>query len=60
MSINTKLYIEKYLRIQDKNSKIVPFKMNKPQMKLYNALKKQYEPEILKSEKEKLAANKKC
>lgn len=43
MSINTKLYIEKYLRIQDKNSKIVPFKMNKPQMKLYNALKKQYE-----------------
>lgn len=43
MSINTKLYIEKYLKIQDKNSKIVPFKMNKPQMKLYNALKKQYE-----------------
>lgn len=43
MSINTKLYMEKYLKIQDKNSKIVPFKMNKPQMKLYNALKKQYE-----------------
>ena len=43
MNINTKLYIEKYLRIQDKNSKIVPFRMNKPQMKLYNALKKQYE-----------------
>lgn len=43
MNINTKLYIEKYLKIQDKNSKIVPFKMNKPQMKLYNALKKQYE-----------------
>lgn len=35
--------MEKYLKIQDKNSKIVPFKMNKPQMKLYNALKKQYE-----------------
>ena len=43
MNINTKLYIEKYLKIQDKNSKIVPFKINKPQMKLYNALKKQYE-----------------
>lgn len=43
MNINTKLYIEKYLKIQDKNSKIVSFKMNKPQMKLYNALKKQYE-----------------
>lgn len=43
MNINTKLYIEKYLKIQDKNSKIVSFKINKPQMKLYNALKKQYE-----------------
>lgn len=42
MSINTKLYIEKYLKIQDKNAKIVPFKINKPQMKLYNALKEQY------------------
>lgn len=42
MSINTKLYIEKYLKIQDKSAKIVPFKINKPQMKLYNALKEQY------------------
>lgn len=43
MSINTKLYIEKYLKIQDKNAKIIDLKINKPQMKLYNALKKQYD-----------------
>ena len=42
MSINTKLYIEKYLKIQDKNAKIMPLKINKPQMKLYYALKEQY------------------
>lgn len=42
MSINTKLYIEKYLKIQDKNAKIIPLKLNKPQMKLYNALAEQY------------------
>ena len=42
MSINTKLYIEKYLKIQDKNAKIMPLKINKPQMKLYDALKEQY------------------
>lgn len=42
MSINTKLYIEKYLKIQDKNAKIIPLKINKPQMKLYYALKEQY------------------
>lgn len=43
MSINTKKYIEKYLKIQDKNAKIIDLKINKPQMKLYNALKKQYD-----------------
>ena len=42
MSINAKLYIEKYLKIQDKNAKIIPLKINKPQMKLYDALKEQY------------------
>lgn len=42
MSINTKLYIEKYLKIQDKNAKIIDLKINKPQMKLYNALAEQY------------------
>lgn len=42
MSINTKAYIEEYLKIQDKKANIVPFKINKPQMKLYNALGEQY------------------
>ena len=42
MSINTKRYIEEYLKIQDKKAKIVPFKINKPQMKLYNALGEQH------------------
>ena len=42
MSINTKLYIEKYLKIQDKNAKIIDLELNKPQLKLYNALKEQY------------------
>lgn len=42
MSINTKRYIEKYLKIQDKNAQIIDFKLNKPQMKLYNALMEQY------------------
>lgn len=42
MSINTKKYIEKYLKIQDKNAKIIDLKINKPQMKLYNALAEQY------------------
>lgn len=42
MSINTKNYIEKYLKIQDKNAKIIDLKINKPQMKLYNALAEQY------------------
>lgn len=43
MSINTQKYIEKYLKIQDKNAKIIDLKINKPQMKLYDALKKQYD-----------------
>lgn len=42
MSINTKKYIEEYLKIQDKNAKIIPLKLNKPQLKLYDALEKQY------------------
>ena len=43
MSINTKKYIEEYLQIQNKNAEIIPLKLNKPQLKLYNALKKQYD-----------------
>ena len=43
MSINTKLYIEKFLKIKDKKAKIIDLTLNEPQMKLYNALKKQYQ-----------------
>lgn len=43
MAINTKAYIEKCLKIKDKKSNIIPLKINAPQMKLYNALKKQYD-----------------
>lgn len=42
MSINTRKYIEEYLKIQDKNAKIIPLKLNKPQLKLYEALAKQH------------------
>lgn len=42
MSINTRKYIENYLVIQDKNAEIIPLKLNNPQLKLYNALMKQY------------------
>lgn len=40
-TINTKLYIEEYLKIKDKNAHIIPFRINEPQMKLYNAIKEQ-------------------
>jgi len=43
MSINTRKYIEKYLKIKDKNSNIIPFKFNSPQEKVYNAIKSQAE-----------------
>lgn len=39
MSINTKKYIEEYLKIRSKDSKIIPFKLNTPQIKLYNKIK---------------------
>lgn len=41
MNINTKKYIEEHLKIQDKNAKIIDFKLNKAQLKLYDTLKKQ-------------------
>ena len=43
MSINTRLYIENYLKIKTKESEIIPFIMNPPQLKLYNVLKQQAE-----------------
>lgn len=43
MNINTKKYIENYLKIKDKNSKVIPFTLNYPQQKLYDVIKKQKE-----------------
>lgn len=41
MNINTKQYIEKYIKIRDKAGKIIDFKINQGQQKLYDAIKKQ-------------------
>ena len=41
MNINTKLYIEKYIKIRNKEGKIVDFKLNNPQNKLYDIIKEQ-------------------
>lgn len=41
MSINTKKYIETYLKIKDKNSRIINFKLNEPQQRLYDAIKQE-------------------
>lgn len=43
MNINTKKYIETYIKIRDKAGKIVDLKLNQGQQKLYNAIKKQSE-----------------
>ena len=43
MNINTKKYIEKYVKIRDKSGTIIDFKLNKPQQKLYDIIKKQKE-----------------
>ena len=39
MSINTKKYIESYIKIRNKQSKIIPFIINEPQQKLYDVIK---------------------
>ena len=41
MSINTKAYIEEYIKIRDKAGKIIELKLNYGQLKLYEAIKKQ-------------------
>lgn len=41
MNINTKQYIEKYIKIRNKEGKIVDFKLNRPQQKLYDIIKEQ-------------------
>lgn len=43
MSINTKKYIETYIKIRDKKGKVIPLKFNEPQLKYYNVIKKMYE-----------------
>lgn len=43
MNINTKKYIENYIKIRDKKGSIVNFKLNSPQQKLYDVIKKQKE-----------------
>ena len=47
MAINTKKYIENFLKIKNKNSQIIPFILNEPQQELYNKikeLKQQHKP----------------
>lgn len=39
MPINTKLYIENYLKIRDKRQKVVPFRFNGVQQRLYDTIK---------------------
>ena len=49
MNINTKSYIEKYIKIRDKSGKIIDLKLNQGQLKLYEAIKKQSDDvELLK------------
>ena len=43
MAINTKKYIENELWIRTKDSQIIPFIINEPQMKLYNTIKQLHE-----------------
>lgn len=41
MAINTKAYIEEFIKIRDKNSHIIPFKLNEPQLRLYDVISQQ-------------------
>lgn len=41
MSINTKRYIEEYIKIRNKEGKIIDFKLNNPQQRLYDIIKEQ-------------------
>ena len=43
MSINTKAYIENYIKIRDKNNNIVPLVLNEPQLKYYDVIKKMHQ-----------------
>lgn len=41
MNINTKQYIEKYIKIKNKANQIIDFKLNLPQQRLYDVIKDQ-------------------
>ncbi len=41
MIINTKKYIEEYVKIRDKSGKIIPLKLNEGQQKLYDVIRRQ-------------------
>lgn len=43
MSINTKAYIEQYIKIRDKQNNIIPLKLNEPQLKYYSVIKKMHQ-----------------
>lgn len=43
MSINTKAYIENYIKIRDKKNNIVPLVFNEPQLKYYNVIKSMHQ-----------------
>jgi hypothetical protein len=43
MPVNIRRYIETYLKIKTKDGKVIPFKFNKPQEKVYEVIKQQRE-----------------
>src|SRR5574344_1663321 len=43
MSINTKKYIETYIKIRDKEGKVISLELNEPQLKYYNVIKRLHE-----------------
>jgi len=43
MNINTKDYIEQFIKIRNKNGEIVPFILNEPQQRMYDIVKRQHE-----------------
>ena len=42
MPINTRAYLENYAQIRDKRGRVIPLRLNAPQLKLYRALAAQY------------------
>lgn len=40
MNINTRKYIEKFVKIRDKSGQIIDLQLNEPQLKLYNIIKR--------------------